>query len=330
MEACRKGFPGPAFLSKLAAMLPALHAPGVAGRFPPSDARASDPGSDRLLTHEAFERTRKLALELAGIELLDRHRELLGRRSRRLGIRDAAGIIALLRDAEAGDHRASRQLIGLVTTHFTGFFRHSAQFEVAAAHAFGVVQARGRARLWSAAAATGEEPYSLAIALIERFGADDPPVRIVATDIDEVALAAARQGEYGRSALLPLAVARLDRFFGDPTAAGHRAVVPAVRRLVEFRQLNLVASMWPGEGLFDVIFARNVLMYLAARQREAATERLAARLAPGGLLIVDPVEHLGRAARDFAPPVDGVYRQLPSSPACGARDRSRALAKPGV
>ena len=131
-----------------------------------------------MLTCEQFDRTRKLALRLAGIELCDRHRELLGSRGRRLGIRDTAGIEALLGAAEEGDPLASRQLIGLVTTNFTGFFRHPRHFELAAEHALWAAHRRGRARLWSAAAATGEEPYSIAMALIEAFRRDDPPPTI--------------------------------------------------------------------------------------------------------------------------------------------------------
>src|SRR5664279_1496276 len=101
-----------------------------------------------MLTSEQFDRTRKLALRLAGIELFDRHRELLAARSRRLRISPNAGIEALLGAAEDGDPLASRQLIGLVTTNFTGFFRHPRHFELAAEHVLWAAQHRGQARLW--------------------------------------------------------------------------------------------------------------------------------------------------------------------------------------
>ena len=179
-----------------------------------------------MLTNEQFDRTRKLALRLAGIELCDRHRELLSRRSRRLGIRDAAGIEALLGAAEKGDTQANRQLIGLVTTNFTGFFRHPRHFDAAAEHALRAVQRRGRARLWSAAAATGEEPYSIAMALIEVFRREDPPATILATDIDADALAVAKRGEYGDRALKALEPERRKRFFGE-AVAGRRCIRPA-------------------------------------------------------------------------------------------------------
>ena len=258
------------------------------------------------LTSEQFERTRKLALRLAGIELADRHRELLGRRSRRIGIVDCAGLDALLRAAEAGEPRASRQLVGLLTTGFTGFFRHPGHFDLAAEHALQAVRRQGQARLWSAGAATGEEPYSLAMALIEVFGRDDPPARILATDIDESTLASAQRGEYGERSLRALDPERRRRFITE-TGGGIWRIAPAVRRLVEFRVLNLAEVVWPVEGPFDVIFCRNVLMYLEAGYRYAALERMASLLAPDGLLILDPAEHLGPAEHLFLSKSEAVY-----------------------
>jgi len=256
-----------------------------------------------MLTTEQFDRIRKLALRLAGIELFERHHELLGSRSCRLGIRDLAGIDALLGAAEAGDPRAGRRLIGLVTTNFTGFFRHPRHFEIAAEHALGAAHRRGQARLWSAAAATGEEPYSLAMAVIERFGGDEVPVTILATDIDEEALAAAQRGAYDDRALGALDSGRRGRFFSG------EAIAPEVRRLVEFRPLNLAEAGWAVEGPFDVILCRNVLMYLEADHRYSVLEQMVSLLAPDGVLILDPTEYLGRGGHWFLPGTEGVYRR---------------------
>ncbi|MEI7935327.1 MAG: CheR family methyltransferase [Verrucomicrobiota bacterium] len=276
-----------------------------------------------MLTSEQFDRTRKLALRLAGIELFDRHRELLAARSRRLRLPHAAGIEGLLSAAEEGDPLASRQLIGLVTTNFTGFFRHLGHFDAAADHAIAAVQRRGQARLWSAAAATGEEPYSIAMALIEGFRRDDPPTTVLATDIDADALAAAARGEYGERALKALEAGRREHFLGEPVAE-RRCIRPAVRRLVEFRALNLAEVIWPVEGPFDVIFCRNVLMYLEACHRYAVFERLASLLASDGLLILDPTEHLGKAGHLFTPGADGLYsrRRLSCPPRSATRECS--------
>jgi chemotaxis protein methyltransferase CheR len=256
------------------------------------------------LTDEQFERTRRLALGLVGLALVDRHRALLGRRSERLGTYDAFD--ALLDAAEDGKPDARRQLIELLTTNVTGFFRHPWHFHLAAEHALWAAHRCGRARVWSAAAATGEEPYSLAMALIDVFRRDDPAVTILATDIDETALAVARGAEYGEAVLAALEPTHTARFVGESTA-GRRRLVPAVRRLVEFRRLNLADVVWPLDGALDVVFCRNVLMYLEAGHRYAVLERIASLLEPGGLLLLDPSEHLGGAAPLFVSRGNGAY-----------------------
>lgn len=192
-----------------------------------------------MLSNQQFDRTRRLALTLAGIELAERHRELLARRTRRFRALDGAGLDSLLRGAEEGETTATQQFVCLLTTKFTGFFRHPRHFEIAAKHALRVANDRGRARLWCAAAATGEEPYSLAMALIETFGRSDPPAKVLATDIDAEALAVGQRGEYGEAALRGLERARRERFLHETDIARRWSIAPALRRLVEFRTLNL-------------------------------------------------------------------------------------------
>jgi chemotaxis protein methyltransferase CheR len=260
-----------------------------------------------MLSNQQFDRTRMLALSLAGIELVERHRELLARRSRRLGIGDSAGLDSLLSAAEAGVVSATQKLLSLLTTKFTGFFRHPRHFEIAAAHTLQVTQQRGQSRLWSAAAATGEEPWSLAMAVLEAFEHHDPPVRILATDVDVEALAVGRRGEYGEAALRSVSTARRAQFFIEDRIAREGSVISAARRLVDFRALNLTDVEWPVEGTFDVIFVRNVLMYFRADHRYAVLERMASLLAKDGVLLLDPAEHLGKAGHWFTPGADGVY-----------------------
>lgn len=263
------------------------------------------------LTDDQFERARRLALRLAGIELLDRHRQLLERR----GVQLAAGPAtdAWLSAAEDGDADACRRLIELLTTNVTGFFRHPWHFDHAAEHALWTVHRRGPARLWSAAAATGEEPYSLAMSLIDVFRCDDPAVTILATDIDETALAVAREAEYSGTALEALPPAHHARFVGERGASGRRRLAAPVRRMVEFQRLNLTDVVWPLDGRFDVVFCRNVLMYLEGGHRYAVLERMASVLEPGGLLLLDPSEHLGGAAPLFVSQGSGVYSRRAAS-----------------
>jgi chemotaxis protein methyltransferase CheR len=260
-----------------------------------------------MLLNQQFDRIKRLALNLAGIELVERHRELLDHKSRRVGIHDSAGMDALLSAAEAGQTPAVQQLLSLLTTKFTGFFRHRRHFELAAQHAERAARERGRARLWSAAAATGEEPYSLAMALLEVFQQHDPPAEILATDVDVEALAVARRGEYNEAAFGKLAPAHRQRFLQQSSVPRCWSIAPAVRRLIEFRAMSLSNVAWPIEGPFDVIFSRNVLMYLEAGYRYTVLERMASLLAPDGLLFLDPAENPGKAGHLFASGADGVW-----------------------
>jgi chemotaxis protein methyltransferase CheR len=269
------------------------------------------------ITTEQFERLRKAAVHLTGIELRDRHHELIARRCVRMKMREPAGLDAVLAAAEGGDAGARRQLIELVTTVHTGFFRNPRHFEVAAEHALQAIREHRAARFWTAAAATGEEPYSLAMALIEALGRNDPPVSILATDINADVLEAARQGMYGESALSGVDTGRRKRFF-EPVSAGRWRIVPEARRLVEFRCLNLADSAWPVEGPLDVVFCRNVLMYLEAGRRESALRRIAPLVRPDGLLILDPAEHPSPVQELFSQGKGGVYspRALPAVMEC--------------
>jgi chemotaxis protein methyltransferase CheR len=257
-----------------------------------------------MLTNQQFDRTRRLASRLAGIQLVERHRELLHRRSRRLGIRDDAALDSLLDAAEEGEKSATEHLLYLLTTKFTGFFRHPRHFDFAAEHAVRAARQRGRAHLWSVGTATGEEVWSLAMALIETFACDDPPVSILASDVDAEALAVAQRGEYSEVALKSLSLERRARFFNAPARC---QVAPTLCRLVKFQTLNLAGADWLVAGPFDLIFCRNVLMYLETRHRQVALERMASLLAPDGLLMIDPTEHLGNAGRLFVSRGDGVY-----------------------
>lgn len=307
-----------------------LRAPGFART---RGARAGNSGrrvrDGEAMSRETFQRARELALRLAGIELLERHREILERRARRLGLGQGSAFADLLDRVEAGDADARRTLFDLVTTKFTEFFRHPGHFERAVRQVVVAVAKTGRARLWCAAAATGEEPLSMAMALVERFGWDGPPVSLLATDLDEQALAVGAAGDFGEVAMTSLDAARRERFFAA-AGRGRWAPDPRLRRMVRFRPLNLVGAEWPEEGPFEVIFCRNVLMYLEAGRRREVVRRLAGSLVPDGMLALDPTEHLG-GVREFIPSGEEGVHLLgrPSGPIRGTLPSEPGSASPG-
>ncbi|MDI1444303.1 protein-glutamate O-methyltransferase CheR [Polyangium sp. 6x1] len=151
----------------------------------------------------------------------------------------------------------------------------------------------GRLRVWSAACATGEEPYSIAMLLADRGLLDR--VEIVASDVSMRALATARVGEYGPRALRsqvkvpPCARAFLQK-------SGERIVVSEeIRRAVDFRRVNLLDGNAIGKlGLFDAIVCRNVLIYFQDATARRVIDALTGALVPSGTLLVGVSESLLR------------------------------------
>lgn len=251
-----------------------------------------------MLDDQQFIRLRLLADRLAGIELQERHVGALARRLHR-GRHDPEAVIAA---AERDEPGAVQRLIGLLVTGHTAFFRHPQHIEAVVEHAAWAVRTRGSARIWSAATATGEEAWSLALALWTALGGIAPAVSILATDIDVEALAVAESGRYPAADLA--AIPEHHRRSGLQEDGG---IAPSVRGLVRFARLNLIDLAWPVTAPLDAVLCRNVLMYLRPDHRYAILERIASLLAPDGLLLLDPSEHLGPAALFFTPGSAGVY-----------------------
>jgi chemotaxis protein methyltransferase CheR len=257
-----------------------------------------------MLHHELLEQTHRLALRIAGIELFQRHNEILERRAHRVGVFGDDAYREFLRTVEQGDGAAQRRFVSMITTNFTGFFRHPQHFDLAAEHALYAVHRRGTAHLWSAAASTGEEPYSLAMSLCEVFRRETVPATVDATDIDEDALESGQRGVYNLRTLEPAWSAR---YFERDVSPLQVRVSDTARRLIRFRALNLTDTEWSLSQTYDVVFCRNVLMYLHPEHRYAVLERIVSVMARDGVLFLDPSEHLGRAAHWFESGTRGMY-----------------------
>ncbi len=188
--------------------------------------------------------------------------------ARRIVERDAAAIAALI------EHAAVLE---------TAFWRHPEQLAAIARHA---ASRPGPARIWSAGCATGEEPYGVAMALLEagRRGRGDA---ILATDVSARALDAARAATYRDRALRRLPSEVAARWL-EPGPI--RRVAPEARALVTFAQHNLVRDPPPAPAPFDVVLCRNVLIYFSPETAAAVLYRLVGALVPGGVLVLGPVE----------------------------------------
>ena len=191
------------------------------------------------------------------------------------------------------DGRELAQLIEVLLVHETYFFRELAPLrQLVEGHLAAVVARRGRARVWSAACSTGEEPFTMAM-LLDELGLLDR-VEILGSDLSAQAIAAATSGRHKKRALRDDPPAALAARYLEPSAAGV-AVAPRIRDAVRFRVVNLLD---PGavraRGTFDAVVCRNVLIYFGDDQVARVVDQLAGSLAPDGLLAVGVAESLLR------------------------------------
>ncbi|SEL73324.1 chemotaxis protein methyltransferase CheR [Atopomonas hussainii] len=190
------------------------------------------------------------------------------------------------------------QVVDAMTTNETLWFRDTYPFEVLKSRLLPEVAkaANGmRLRIWSAACSSGQEPYSLSMAIDEfekaNLGVLRGGVQIVATDLSGSMLNAAKAGEYDSLAIgRGLSQDRLQRYF-DKREEGRWAVKAPVKQRVEFRALNLLDS-YASLGKFDLVFCRNVLIYFSADVKKQILTKIHGTLKPGGYLFLGASEAL--------------------------------------
>jgi len=276
-----------------------------------------------------FQTFRTLIHKRTGIWLRDGKQVMLASRlSRRLRHHGMANFVEYCGYVQTvpDDSEEMRELINCVTTNKTSFFRERHHFEFLAGTVVPEVRAavlRGAAkkiRVWSAASSTGEEAYSTAITLLEELrtasninrsvGPHYSPKRaglpgtamesggwkieIVASDIDTRVLETARRAIYSQDSLVSIAPALQKKYFlrGKDDMRGRVKLKPDVTRLVEFKRINLQDARWPLEGLFDVIFFRNALIYFNQETQDIFLRKMIRYLKPRGYLFLGNAEHI--------------------------------------
>lgn len=257
------------------------------------------PGHEFLYTRRDFLNVRERLYRHAGISLSENKQQLvysrLSRRLRSLRLGSFAEYFAYL---ERHDEEW-QQFVNALTTNLTAFFRERHHFEHLARFAGERLRDHSPLRVWSSASSTGEEPYSIAMTLADALGSFNPPVQILASDIDTGVLGCARQGIYPLERLEALSTAQKRRFFlrGTGANAGKARVVAELRQLVEFRQINLLDANWGIAGGLDAIFCRNVMIYFDKPTQTRLLERMIGLLRPGGLLFAGHSENFVHASQ---------------------------------
>lgn len=239
----------------------------------------------------------------------------LAGRLRDLGCGSFDDYCSLLGSAAAGDE--AERLIDLVSTNHTHFFREPAHFEYLTAELLPAITAQADAmhrplRIWCAAAASGEEAYSLAIVLAEHArGRPGLSWEVRASDISRRMLDRCRLGIYESDRVRLPHEAFLARYFrrGFGTREGFYRVKPEVRRHVGVSAINLFEPEYPLPRGLDIIFCRNVMIYFDEPSRQVLVERLFEQLAPGGHLFVGHAESLLGLRHGFRQVQPAVYQR---------------------
>ena len=259
------------------------------------------------LTDAQFEQIAGIVYRHCGINLHDGKRELVQARiAKRMRMRMLASPVDYLRLA-LDDSGEFTHLIDALSTNLTSFFREGEHF-VHLERAFlpGLLDRKRRTgskaiRAWSAGCSTGEEPYTIAMTVLNALhSTDEWDFRILATDLSTAVLAKAREGIYENSRLQGIPPKLRARFVaGDPQEPGrHSRMRDELRSIMRFAQLNLMTP-WPFQGPMDFIFCRNVMIYFDKPTQQKLVNRFWDVLAPGGLLFTGHSESLTGVSHRF-------------------------------
>jgi chemotaxis protein methyltransferase CheR len=278
------------------------------------------------MSDREFTLYRKLIYSRAGICLTPPKKALLearlGRRLRELGLGSFLAYYQYVTD-EPNETELVR-LLDRVSTNETHFFREPRQFNFLEQKIIPnwISQAKQglraeRIRVWSAGCSTGEEPYSLAMMLLEHF----PPehgweIEVLGTDLSSRVIAAAQK------AIWPIAKAKeipekyLKRFMlkGTGSQMASMKAGPEIRAIVRLENLNLNDGSYPITGHFDLILCRNVLIYFDAESRAGVIHRLQRHLAPEGYLFVGHAESLTGFSERLRHVIPTVYHHIAVNP----------------
>lgn len=253
----------------------------------------------------------------AGMTFGDEHSHLLDSRlgllakEQNLGSADA--LVTSLRGAPRGALLES--VIEALTTHETSFFRDVGPFRVLAKEVLPSLirqrSAQRRLSIWSAACSTGQEPYSLAMLLRERFPElGGWHVQLWATDVSRPVVDRAREGVYTESEVKRGLTAAARHKYFHPKGESY-VIDDSVRRMISWNVMNL-CSPWPPMSVFDLVLMRNVLIYFSEAVRSEVLERTAVQLAGDGILMLGVSETTFGLSSAFVPMLrDGgtVYRR---------------------
>lgn len=265
-----------------------------------------------------FQRFCDLAYSRAGIRLAAGKESLVAtrvaKRLRALNLKDPKSYLSYLENDSTGNEIV--HFLDVISTNFTSFFREKDHFTILTQmieEDYG--RGQRRFRLWSAASSSGEEPYSMAITLLEALAGREKScdIRILATDISTRMLERAGNGVYEGKALGELSAFLRSRYFEERFEEGRDerryGVTAAVKSLVLYKRLNLSSPPFPMVGPLDIVFCRNVMIYFDQPVRQRLIAEIERLLRPGGLLLIGHTETLSGIQCGLQLEKPSVYRK---------------------
>lgn len=295
----------------------------------------------RAITDREFAQWSALVRREAGIALGPSKKALLvGRLARRLRVLGLKNFTEYYRLVTESDPQERIRALDCISTNETHFFREPRQFDFLERRVLPELRAercstvrRDPIRAWSAGCSTGEEPYSLAMLLLEQFPAScGVPIEIVATDLSTRALERAAEAVWPIEKAEEIPPARRKAFMlrGVGGQNGKMKAGPEIRAVVRFARVNLNDAMYDVGGPFDFIFCRNVLIYFDLATRIRVVDRLFDQLAPRGYLFLGHAETLNGVSERARSVVPTVYAHAGArpSPASGSRIDAMAAREP--
>jgi chemotaxis protein methyltransferase CheR len=237
----------------------------------------------------------------------------LAKRLRALRLQSFRDYCSLIASEDGVQER--QQMIAALTTNVTAFLREPHHFEhlktVVAPPLIAAAQRGERVRLWSSACSSGEEPYSIAMTVLESL----PElrywdVRILATDLDSEVLERARRGLYPDERLKNVSEEQRARYFIEHTTRDGLAYEagPELKALITFKQLNLMHSL-PMRGPLQAVFCRNVVIYFDKETQRNLFARISQLQRAGDLLFLGHSESLFKVTEDYSLIGKTVYRR---------------------
>jgi chemotaxis protein methyltransferase CheR len=259
-----------------------------------------------------FMRISKLTYEHCGIDLHHGKQSLvaarLGKRLRELGLTSFTSYYDYVVSDKTGV--AMTAMVDSLTTNHTSFFREPRHFELLRQNIFPALKHRAEIHLWSAACSSGEEPFSIAMTLLEASREDAlAKVRIRATDISTRVLEKARQATYAAERFQGLAMPLMQRYLlRSRSRPVHYRFKTEVRSMINFEYRNLMHEV-PQDYRCSVLFCRNLMIYFDRPTQQSLIERLATHIEPGGYLFIGHSESLNNIQHDLEYVSPATYRK---------------------